>query len=149
MAEYCSQLDHKPEADSPMADNRPEWETVHKIEAVLAQDPTRPIATRDWMLDDVKIGRTRGGAGSPADPGRRIAQPLARQAGGFAAEVRGQYRTLIIGTWVTSVSAALFFALFMRLFFRWIFCPLRTLIHGSREVAGGQFRLPHPPRYAR
>ena len=53
--------------------------------------------------------------------------------------MRGQYRTLIIGTWITSISAALVFALFMRLFYRWIFLPLGVLIDGSRQVAAGDF----------
>ena len=41
--------------------------------------------------------------------------------------------------WIASVTAALFFALFVRLFYRWMFRPLRILIRGSREVAGGNF----------
>ena len=59
--------------------------------------------------------------------------------GGFAAEMRLQYRTLIVGTWVASVTAALVFALFVRLFYGWILRPLGILIRGSREVAGGNF----------
>jgi two-component system NtrC family sensor kinase len=53
--------------------------------------------------------------------------------------VRGQYRTLIVGTWVASVSAALLFVLFMRLSWQWILQPLGVLIRGSRRVAAGQF----------
>ena len=65
--------------------------------------------------------------------------PLQAKLNGFADEVRGQYRTLIVGTWIASVTAALFFALFVRLFYRWIFRPLEILIRGSRKVAGGNF----------
>src|SRR5208282_992863 len=58
---------------------------------------------------------------------------------GFAAEVRGQYHALLIGLWITSALAALVFAVFIRLFYRWIFLPLEILIRGSRKVAGGDF----------
>jgi signal transduction histidine kinase len=58
---------------------------------------------------------------------------------GFAAEVRGQYNALLVGLWITSVLAALVFAVFVRLFYRWIFQPLDVLIRGSRKVAGGDF----------
>ena len=58
---------------------------------------------------------------------------------GFAAEVRGQYHALLIGLWITSALAALVFAVFVRLFYRWIFRPLEILIRGSRKVAEGDF----------
>ena len=35
--------------------------------------------------------------------------------------------------------AAIVFAVFVRLFYRWIFRPLEVLIRGSRKVAGGDF----------
>jgi signal transduction histidine kinase len=58
---------------------------------------------------------------------------------GFAAEVRGRYHALLIGLWIASALAALVFAVFIRLFYRWIFRPLEILIHGSRKVAEGDF----------
>ena len=54
-------------------------------------------------------------------------------------EARAEYRALIILTWVTSVTTALMLALFVRLFYQWIFLPLRVLIDGSRRVALGEF----------
>ena len=41
--------------------------------------------------------------------------------------------------WVTSSLAALLFVLFVKLFYDWVFRPLRILIKGSRRVAAGQF----------
>lgn len=54
-------------------------------------------------------------------------------------DVRGQYRTLIVLAWVTSILAVLLFGLFVKLFYDWVFRPLRILIKGSRRVAAGQF----------
>ena len=55
-------------------------------------------------------------------------------------EARAEYRALIILTWVTSVTTAVMLALFVKLFYQWIFQPLRVLIQGSRRVAAGEFR---------
>ena len=66
---------------------------------------------------------------------------LHQSSAGFAAEVRGQYRTLIVGTWITSLAAALVFALFVRLFYRWIFRPLRMLIRLAATWPAGNFAI--------
>ncbi|HEY2146464.1 MAG TPA: HAMP domain-containing sensor histidine kinase, partial [Pirellulales bacterium] len=57
----------------------------------------------------------------------------------LAGEVRTRYRTLIILTWILMVTALGTFGLFVRLFYRWVFRPLRVLIKGSRYVAAGDF----------
>jgi signal transduction histidine kinase len=54
-------------------------------------------------------------------------------------QARAEYRALIILTWVTSVTAAVMLGLFVKLFYQWIFQPLRVLIQGSRRVASGEF----------
>jgi signal transduction histidine kinase len=59
--------------------------------------------------------------------------------GAVTDQARDEYRALIILTWVTSVTAAGMLALFVKLFYQWIFLPLRVLIDGSRRVASGEF----------
>ena len=55
-------------------------------------------------------------------------------------EVHSQYRTWIVLTWVTSISTVLSCSSsFVRLFYSWVFRPLRVLINGSRRVAAGEF----------
>ena len=54
-------------------------------------------------------------------------------------EVRTQYRSLIVLTWLTSILAAGMFFLFVKLFYQWVFRPLRMLVKGSRKVAAGNF----------
>ena len=138
LSAYRAQLEHEGQADLRMADNRQERETVHKIEAALARIHQ---ANRDenWMLDDVKVGQLDGELEALRTLAAELPSYLHRRLGGFRDEVRGQYRTLIVGTWIASVSAALLFALFMRLSWQWILQPLGILIRGSRRVAAGQF----------
>jgi len=57
----------------------------------------------------------------------------------FAGDVRGEYRALIVLTWVTSILAAVMLVLLLQFFYRSVFLPLRVLVEGSRRVAGGEF----------
>lgn len=58
----------------------------------------------------------------------------------FSNDARGQYRTWIgMSATAATVSAVLLIAL-LRLFYVWILRPLRVLVHGSRLVAGGNFK---------
>ena len=64
---------------------------------------------------------------------------LHRRMGHLQSEVKLRYRTWIILAWVTSALALGTFAA-LAFFFHWsVFRPLRSLIHGSRRVAGGEF----------
>ena len=135
---YRRQLDHELLADYQIADNEPEHETVAEIEEAL-QNVRAACNEPNWMLEDDKISRLDNTLARLQTLAWQLPSHLHTKLAGFADEVRGEYRTLIIGTWITSVSAALLLALFVQLFFRWIFAPLRVLIGGSRRVAAGEF----------
>ncbi len=138
LADYRAQLENEPQTDLRMADNQHEWETVHKIEAALLRihDANRD---EDWVLDGVKVGQLRTELEELQALAVELPSHLHYRLGGFRDQVRGQYRTLIVGTWIASGSAALLFALFVRLSWQWVLHPLRILIRGSRRVAGGEF----------
>jgi signal transduction histidine kinase len=139
-AEYRKQVEQTVRADFGMGDNQPERDAVRKIEVAL-QRIHEIDNDRGWIFSDERIGRLEGELEQLKALAADLSAPLHAKLSGFAAEVRGQYRTLLVGLWVASVTAALVFALFVRLFYRWIFRPLRILILGSREVAGGNFRF--------
>ncbi len=138
LARYRTRLESKVETDSQMADNQREWRTVAKIDAALERVHEAEQAG-DWMLDDVRIGRLDAELEYLQSLSGELPSHLHEKLEGFADDVRVQYRALIVGTWVTTVSAALLFALFVQLFYRWIVRPLRVLIDGSRRVAAGCF----------
>ncbi|HTU24078.1 MAG TPA: ATP-binding protein [Pirellulales bacterium] len=54
-------------------------------------------------------------------------------------EVHSQYRAWIVLTWVTSISTVVLLIVFIRLFYTWVFRPLRVLVKGSRRMAAGEF----------
>ncbi len=123
---------------SRFGDDSDERETLRKIDATLARiadvnaDPA-------WLLDDAKISEL----GDEVETLRQLAtvlpSHLIERFHALARDVNLQYRSVIVLTWVTSIAGLLTFGLFVRLFYRWIFRPLRILIEGSREVASGQF----------
>ena len=138
LGRYRRQLEHKLQSDIEIADNQAEWDTVHRIEAAMGRVRGASL-DHNWMLENDKIARLDGELASLQTLVAELPSYLHARLAGFADEVRGEYRTLIIGTWVTGLSAALLFALFVQLFFRWIFAPLKTLVGGSRRVAAGDF----------
>jgi len=139
LAEYRRQLEQQFEVDFGIPDNQREWQTVHKIEAALAR-VRAAAADQNWILDDSQVDRLDVELALLQQLAAELPSHLRGRLSGFAREVRGQYRTLIVGTWVASLTAVLVFLLFLRLFFRWVIRPLRMLIAGSRRVAAGQFQ---------
>ncbi|MCP4189374.1 MAG: HAMP domain-containing histidine kinase [Planctomycetaceae bacterium] len=69
----------------------------------------------------------------------RLPSFLQGQMNDLQGDVKGQYRTWIVLTWFTSISAGALLLVMAHLFYRWVFRPLRILIEGSRHVAAGNF----------
>jgi two-component system NtrC family sensor kinase len=138
LGEYSGLLEEKHKAAGSIGDKQPERQAVQQIEAALER--IRRIIGRDAsMCDDAVLDdlehQVIGLQGLTADLPTHLHSTLM----GFAVEVRGRYHVMLIGLWITSALATIVFAVFMRLFFRWIFWPLEVLIRGSRKVAGGDF----------
>ena len=100
---------------------------------------TRADNHADWILDLGRISRLEDELAQLQALAAELPSHLREKLSGLAAEVRGQYRTLIVGTWVAGIAAALILGLFVKLFYQWVFRPLGVLIAGSRRVAGGEF----------
>ena len=122
----------------PFSNHQREQETADKIEAQLARI-RQANRDEDWMLDNVKIGWLDVELEQLQTLATELPSHLHAKLAGFADEVRGQYGVLILSAWTATVSAGLVFLLFVRLWYRWIFRPLQTLVAGSRRVAAGEF----------
>ena len=135
---YRTRLEHKRSSESQIADNQRERVTVGKIEATLLRVHE---ANRDehWIADEGRLDQLDAELEHLQTLSGELPSHLHKKLAGFALEVRSQYRALIVGTWITSITAGLLFALFVRLSWQWILHPLRIIIHGSRRVAGGEF----------
>src|SRR5438270_3138688 len=136
--DYCNQLSINDQEDMPIGNNRQEQAEVVQLRdslAAIAQltiDPSWPLDQKlaGQVNDKLKLVQSLS-AGLPGHFHRRIHD--------LAGEVSTRYRTLIILTWIVAVAALTTFGLFIHLFYRWVFRPLRVLIKGSRFVAAGNF----------
>jgi two-component system, NtrC family, sensor kinase len=135
---YRDQVASEKRADPLISDHGREEETLRKIEKQLALI-RQANRDEDWMLDNVKVVWLDVELEKLQNFAIELPGHLHSKLIGFADEVRGQYRVLILTAWMATVSACLIFLLFMRLSYRWIFRPLQTLIAGSRCVAAGGF----------
>jgi len=138
LVQYRDQLSSEARADVSISDHEREEETVRQIEAQLERIRTAN-RDEDWVLDNLNIEWLDVELEQLQKLAMELPSHLHKKLAGFSDEVRGKYAALIVSEWAAAVSAALIFLLFMRLSYRWVFRPLRTLIAGSRCVAAGEF----------
>jgi len=139
LSDYRTQMEDKVRNGSPMADNQREWQTAGEINDSLVRIHELNC-DEDWVLDDVGKGdQLKAELEHLQQLATELPSHLHRKLRNFREEVKSEYRALIVGTWITSILAALIVVLFLKLFYRWIFRPLEILINGSRHVAAGQF----------
>jgi signal transduction histidine kinase len=136
--DYYNQLSINNEEDQPIGNNRQEQAEVAQMRQSLA-DVAELTGDQHWPTDRTVAGQVNDNL----DVIQRLAGVLPghlhRRIHDLAGEVRTRYRTLIILTWILMVTALATFGLFIRLFYHWVFRPLRVLIKGSRFVAAGDF----------
>jgi two-component system NtrC family sensor kinase len=120
-----------------IGDSRREWAKVHAIEESLNR--IEEYNRDDWLLDGIKVSKLNAELKYLQEMSAELPSYLYENIHEFTEQARKQYRTLLVLTWITSVSTVAMFALLVKLFYQWIFRPLRILIKGSRKVAAGFF----------
>jgi signal transduction histidine kinase len=126
------------EADDRIGDIGPEENVANHIGQALDRIAVMTAETR-WGIDEVKHEALIDELETLQTLAAQLPSHLHNRLGLLADEVRTQYRSLIALLWLTTLSAAALLALFLRLFYRWVFHPLRVLVTGSRRVAAGEF----------
>lgn len=138
LALYQEQIEANDDQDERIGDSQFEAETAARIQADLDKIARLvdkpggefPAATASALNEHLeKLQRLAA----------ELPSHLHRRLGVMAGEVRTQYRAMIGMLWTTTLSAAAMLILLIHLFYRWVFRPLRVLIHGSRIVAAGRF----------
>jgi signal transduction histidine kinase len=135
---YRHQVAQNHEYGSRIDDAQREWQTVYKIDKILA-DVVEVDRQADWMLTRDEVEQLSGRLGSLQQLVGELPTSLNDSIREFSSEVRLKYRTLIVLTWITTLAVAVMLIVFVHLFYQWVFRPLRILIKGSRKVAGGNF----------
>jgi signal transduction histidine kinase len=138
LAAYQERLDRHDLPKNQIADSQHERETVEKIVAALARiddlnnDPL-------WVFDEDRPGKLSAELEKLHDLSGELPGYLHRNIHDFIQDVRNNRRTYIILGWTSTIAALAMMAVLVRLFYKWVFRPLRVLIKGSRKVAGGDF----------
>lgn len=136
--EYRRQIASIDEELLQMGDARQERQMADDIDATLARI-TRLTSVPGWDVLSDKLVQLTNELDQLQLLTSRLPHPLQQRFQEFHGEVRGSYRTLIGVNSVTTVSATVLLLLLFRLFYLWVFRPLRILIKGSRRVAAGDF----------
>ncbi len=135
----------------PIGDRSLEKETAEEIDSCLCTiervvAASGVVADRDGDADSISAAALQERLTAAAPHLERLAALavelptfLQAQLHDLSHEVRDGYRTLIVTTIVSSLSAALMLAALGVLTYRWVFRPLRHLGHASRRVAAGDF----------
>ena len=118
-------------------DNR-EWEILADIERKL-EYVSKVTADADWIFEPVYVASIETDLDYLLSRAASLPTFLQARMSTLKDNVRTKYRTWIIVTWLTSLSAALLLSLLGFLIYSWIFCPVRTMVRGSRLVAAGDF----------
>ncbi len=135
---YSTQLERESDSSDPLiADKQSERKTVEELESSLEHisdlvaDPW--VADEDrWQEVDEELERVHSLANS-------LPEHLQNRMLSIRDEVRGQYRTWIVLSWTTTILTGIMLALLARFFYFSVFQPLRVILIGSRQVAGGDF----------
>lgn len=122
----------------PITDSRQEQETTLAIVATL-KEIDRLNTSGKWFTTRLEAERLDLELNRLQSLARRLPTYLHENIEESVEEARGQYRTLIIVGWITTITTIISTVLLLALFYRWVFRPLRKLISGSRRMASGEF----------
>ena len=138
LQDYAKQLKRVLPVDPSFGDSRQEQEKVQQIEDSLDRIG-RLHRDEDWVLHEVQVATLEFELNQLNALAGSLPSFLHQRMYTVHAEVRTKYRTWIVLTWTTSISAVLMLVLLVRIFYRWVLQPLRVLIAASRRVAAGEY----------
>ncbi len=139
LARYRDKLHENASADARIGNIQRELETVQQMNNTLRELESLKVDDSWPYGDQERMEELRAGVEQLGFLADRLPSYLQEQMNDLQGDVKVHYRTWIVLTWFTSFSAGSLLLLMVHLFYRWIFRPLRTLIEGSRHVAGGNF----------
>lgn len=138
LLEYRKQLLAAHADGNMLGDTKPELSIVDRIDDGLTR-LGRISSGNNWTVDAAKVTLLHQELHSVNQLADNLPAHLQQRMHEFAGQVRVQYRTLIVLTWITSILAAVALFQVIRLFNKWLVRPFQILITGSRRVAGGDF----------
>jgi signal transduction histidine kinase len=138
LAQFRSLLNSNQKYGSRLGGLQHQRNTLDQIEVVLARIE---VLDQDegWLLDRTQARSLKLELDELQLLCAELPAFLHKNITRFVDEVRTHYRWLIVVSWIASTLALISLLLFVRLFYQWVFHPLRVLVRGSRRVARGDF----------
>lgn len=137
LGRYESVVSHRDDPDSSLVDRAEQLTSIHRIretyerfDSVCREPHPSETSRRCEMTEHID------------DLVDCTEQHLAMIHGSMAAvsqDIRGQYRNWIAMTWFCTVSSIIIMVVLIAMFRSLVVKPFRTLLDGSRLVAGGEF----------
>jgi signal transduction histidine kinase len=121
---------------SKLADNSDEWQTLARIDRVVARLQSESPAA---LLNGGPTGKFRANVEELHRLCTNLPKHLNDRMQHLVSDVRSQYRTAIVTAWINVFVAVVLLAAARRVFYKWFADPLHTLVNGSRKVAAGNF----------
>ena len=141
-AMYVDQLQRNDQSDYrdvKTDDSSQERQTARDIADVLRRIRSTDDREYSWAFNPVKIEQLQGELDQLQALSAALPGYMHQKMWDLRNEVRLQYRALIGLVWTTGILALVMLVLLLKLFYGWVFRPLRILIKGSRRVAAGEF----------
>jgi signal transduction histidine kinase len=140
LKEYKELLENNEPRDARIGDLGKERETVQKIEQTLARIKSLNNDDEDWILrQQFHLQALSPELDRLHQQTSELPSYLYNRMKALQGEVRVEYRTWIVLTWITSISALLMLVGLLFYFNVCVFRPLRVLVQGSRRVAADDF----------
>jgi two-component system, NtrC family, sensor kinase len=135
---YREQLSMTEQSGFQIDDNSAEWTAVEQIEESL-QRIDQLNSSEAWAFNQLQESGLRAEVEKIRRISNELPNYLQNRMHAFAGDVKLEYRTWIVVTWISTILAVLMLGLFVLCFYTWVFAPLRVLIYGSRRVAAGDY----------
>jgi signal transduction histidine kinase len=115
-----------------------EWETLQEIRRKVRKLRDL-VEDSQWSAEETQIDEITELLVSLHFLSERLPSYLHNKMVGYSDDVRDQYHAMFATVLVVGTACAVLLTVFLRLYYIWVLQPLKTLIDGSRQVAGGRF----------
>jgi two-component system NtrC family sensor kinase len=131
---YRKQLATEVEDNQRLGDRSKEHEILETLERKLAEI-SKSKDDPSWIIDPVRIGSLASSVDSMYDLAGKLPAQLHQRMRQFGGDVRDEYRTYIITSWITFFLAIVMMVVLLAMFYVWVVAPLHVLLAGSRRIA--------------
>ncbi len=132
---YRRHLDHELPQFGKLSDRSADRQALDAIAAIL-DELQKPQDDLRWMLDSGHAHRISEKVADINELATPLRHHLVQRMHSFAGDVRVQYQTMIVLTWVSLVGLVAGMFVVVRLFYVWVMVPLDVLTKGARTIAG-------------